>query len=45
MTSRSMPALAGLTVLIVVPLAAQVTPESLPAPTRATQPPLSGRSK
>ena len=47
MRNNSIPALAGLWVLaapLCAPLAAQVTPESLPPPTRAVQPPLSGRA-
>ena len=45
MRSRSIPALAGLSVLLASPLAAQSPPpESGPQPTRAIQPPLSGRT-
>lgn len=44
MRRRSRPAAAGLAALFVAALAAQVPPESLPQPTRATQAPLSGRS-
>jgi outer membrane protein TolC len=44
MRRRILPAIAGLSLLLGAPLAAQVPPESGPQPTRAIQPPLSGRT-
>jgi len=44
MRRTSTPVAAGLAFVFAAALAAQVPPESLPQPTRATQPPLSGRS-
>jgi outer membrane protein TolC len=44
MSSRTIPAAAGLAALFAVTLAAQAPPEALGQPTRATQAPLSGRS-
>ena len=45
MSSRNIPAVSALFLLLAAPLAAQTpVPESLPQPTRATQQPLSGRT-